>query len=203
MNELKQTVFVVDDDEAVCDSLALLLSSVGLEVETFPRAAAFLESYDPERSGCLVLDIRMPGMSGLDLQRRLHEMQAILPILFITGHGDVPGAVRAMRAGAMDFLQKPFDEQELLDRIHQALEKDAQHHRELADRGIVRSKIARLTPRERQVMGLVVDGLANKNVAQRLGVSQRTIEVHRSRVMEKMHASSLAHLVRLALSAES
>ena len=179
------------------------MRSIGLEAETFPGAAAFLEAYDPDRSGCLVLDIRMPGMSGLDLQRRLNEANAILPIIFITGHGDVPVAVRAMRAGAVDFLQKPFDEQDLLDRIHQALENDARHRRELAEKDLILGRIASLTPRERQVMDLVVAGLANKNVAGRLGVSRRTVEIHRARVMAKMQATSLAHLVRMAMSRAS
>ena len=203
MSELRQTVFVVDDDQAVRDSLSMLVRSVGLEAETFPGAAAFLEAYDPDRSGCLVLDIRMPGMSGLDLQRRLNEANAILPILFITGHGDVPVAVRAMRAGAVDFLQKPFDQQELLDRVQQALGNDARHRRELAEKDLILGRVASLTPREREVMDLVVAGLANKNVAGRLEVSQRTVEIHRARVMAKMQATSLAHLVRMAMSCAS
>ena len=203
MNNSNQTVFVVDDDDAVRDSLAVLFESVGLEAEAYANATAFLESYDPERSGCLVLDLRMPGMSGLDLQRRLNEVNAILPVIFITGHGDVSVAVRAMRAGAVDFLQKPFDEQDLLDRVHQALEKDSRHRAELKEKGAIAERIRSLTPREKEVMALVVEGLANKQAAGRLGVSQRTVEIHRARVMEKMQASSLAHLVRMAMSAES
>lgn len=203
MSDLEQTVFIVDDDEDVCDSLSMLVRSVGLQAETFLRAADFLEAYDPDVSGCLVLDIRMPGMSGLDLQRRLNEERSILPIIFITGHGDVPVAVRAMRAGATDFLQKPFDEQELLDRIHQALESNARHRRELVEKDAILERIHNLTPREREVMDLVVAGLANKNVAGRLEVSQRTVEIHRARVMEKMQATSLAHLVRMAMSVET
>jgi FixJ family two-component response regulator len=197
--ELQSTVFVVDDDEAVRDSLGLLIDSVGLEFETFASAQEFLEAYDPGRPGCLVLDIRMPGMSGLELQRRLGEIGAILPIIFITGHGDVPVAVRAMREGAVDFLQKPFEDQDLLDRIQQSLERDAVHRRELAERQGILERIAGLTPREREVMDLVAAGLANKNAASRLGVSQRTVEIHRARVMEKMGATSLAHLVRMAM----
>ncbi|MBZ0112470.1 MAG: response regulator transcription factor [Thermoanaerobaculia bacterium] len=203
MNELSQTVFIVDDDADVCDSLSMLVQSVGLEAETFDQAVAFLEAYEPDRSGCLVLDIRMPGMSGLDLQRRLNEMNAILPIIFITGHGDVPAAVRAMRAGAVDFLQKPFDEQVLLDRIHQSLGNDARHRRELAEKDLILERIATLTVREREVMNLVIKGLANKNVAGQLGVSQRTVEIHRARVMEKTQATSLAHLVRMAMSVDA
>jgi len=195
-------VFIVDDDEDVRDSLRLLLRSVGLEAETFASAQGFLAAFDPQRAGCLVLDIRMPGMSGLDLQKRLSELGATVPIIFITGHSDVPVAVRAMRSGAIDFLQKPFDDQELLDRIHQALALDARHRRALADRQPILDRLASLTPREREVMDLVVQGLANKNVASELGVSPRTIEIHRARVMAKMKASSLAHLVRMALDSQ-
>lgn len=203
MIELKQTVFVVDDDEPVRDSLAFLIASVGLEAETFASAREFLDAYHPDRSGCLVLDVRMPGMSGIELQKRLGEMGAILPIIFITGHGDVPMAVKAMRSGAIDFLQKPFEDQELLDRIQQSLEMDARHRRELAERHDLGERITALTPREREVMELVVAGLANKNVAGRLRISQRTVEIHRARVMEKMKATSLAHLVRMVIAAEA
>ncbi len=201
MIELKQSVFVVDDDEAVRDSLAFLIASVGLEAETFASAREFLDAYHPDRSGCLVLDVRMPGMSGIELQKRLGEMGSILPIIFITGHGDVPMAVKAMRSGAVDFLQKPFEDQELLDRIQQSLAMDARHRRELAERHELAERIAALTPREKEVMELVAAGLANKNAAGRLGISQRTVEIHRTRVMEKMKATSLAHLVRMVVAA--
>ena len=199
MNESKQTVFVVDDDEEVRDSLSLLLESVGLAVASHASAHEFLDAYDPDRSGCLVLDVRMPGMSGVELLDRLNELHSILPVIIITGHGDVPMAVKAMKAGAVDFLQKPFNEQELLDRVNQALEDDAGRRRELGERRGVLDRLQTLTPRERQVMELIVDGKANKNVAGELGVSQRTVEIHRARVMEKTRASSFAHLVRMAL----
>ena len=194
-----KTVFVVDDDDAVRDALAMLIRSVGLKVETFGSAADFLAAYDPEKRGCLVLDIRMPGMSGLELQERLLSLQAVLPVIFVTGHGDVPMAVRAMGRGAFDFLLKPFNDQDLLDRIHQALDVENARRRELELRRGVEEHIARLTPREKEVMELVVEGLTNKAIAGELGLSQRTVEIHRAKVMEKMEAPSLAHLVRMVL----
>ena len=199
MTKLEQTVFIVDDDDQVRDSLSVLLGSVGLPAETFSTAQDFFDAYDPERSGCLVLDIRMPGMSGLELQERLNERRAILPVIVITGHGDVSLAVKAMKGGAVDFLQKPFDEQDLLDRVQQALADDARRRHELEDRRAVLDRLATLTQREREVMELIVDGQANKDVAASLGISHRTVEIHRARVMEKTVASSLAHLVRIAL----
>ena len=199
MADPDQAVFVVDDDDEVRDSLSVLLESVGLSVESFGSAQQFLDVYDPERPGCLILDIRMPGMSGIELQSRLSEKRAILPVIVITGHGDVSLAVQAMKGGAVDFLQKPFDEQALLDRVHQALADDARRRSELVERRGVLDRLATLTPREREVMELIVDGKANKNVAAELGVSQRTVEIHRARVMEKTEAGSLAHLVRMAL----
>lgn len=199
MNELHQTVFVVDDDEAVRDSLEMLLRSVGIEVETHPDADTFLEAYDPRRPGCLVLDIRMPGISGLDLQTRLQEMGALLPIIFITGHGDVPMAVKAIKHGAVDFIQKPFHDQALLDRIQQALRLDAERRQEVEQRAEIDRRLCRLSPRERQVLDLVVAGNPNKVVAGKLGLSQRTVEIHRANVMEKMRAGSLAQLVRMVV----
>ena len=199
MSELRQTVFVVDDDEAVRDSLALLLRSVGIEAETHPDAGTFLDHYDPRRSGCLVLDIRMPGISGLDLQKRLADMETPLPIIFITGHGDVPMAVRAIQDGAVDFIQKPFHDQALLDRIQQALELDADQRRRGRQRASIAQRTASLSPREVEVMGLVVRGDANKVIAGKLGLSQRTVEIHRAKVMEKMRADSLPHLVRMVV----
>jgi FixJ family two-component response regulator len=201
MKEKPATVFVVDDDDAVRTSLRLLLKSVGLPVETHASAQAFLDAYDPERAGCLVLDIRMPGMSGLELQQRLTEMHAILPIVFITGHGDVPMAVEAMQHGAVDFIQKPFRDQDLIDRINQALEKDNANRAGLRERDAILRRMQQLTPREREVLDLVTKGKANKVIAGDLGVSQRTVEIHRARVMEKMAASSLAHLVRMVIEA--
>jgi FixJ family two-component response regulator len=199
MKEKPATVFVVDDDDAVRTSLRLLLKSVGLPVETFGSAQEFL---DADRAGCLVLDIRMPGMSGLELQQKLNEIHAITPIVFITGHGDVPMAVEAMQHGAVDFIQKPFRDQDLIDRINQALERDKENRAGLKERDAIRRRMEQLTPREREVLDLVTQGKANKVIAGDLNVSQRTVEIHRARVMEKMGASSLAHLVRMVIEAE-
>jgi FixJ family two-component response regulator len=199
MTKSGATVFVVDDDAPVRDALKMLLRSVGYEVEAFPSAQDFLKAYHDDRPGCLVLDIRMPGMSGLELQEHLNERRSIIPIIFITGHGDVPMAVGALQAGALDFLQKPFRDQELIDRIAKALEKDAANRRDLAEVRVIADRFAELTPRERAVMELVAQGRANKVIAGDLDISQRTVEIHRARVMEKTHASSLAHLVRMVL----
>lgn len=195
----RPTIFVVDDDSAVRDALKLLLRSVGQSVETYGAGQEFLEAYSEDRPGCLVLDIRMPGMSGLELQQKLNEKHSILPIIFITGHGDVPMAVEAMQAGAVDFIQKPFRDQDLIDRINQALEKDTSNRAALGERNDIRRRLETLTPREREVLDLVVHGKANKVIAGDLKLSQRTVEIHRARVMEKMQASSLAHLVRMVL----
>jgi two-component system, LuxR family, response regulator FixJ len=195
----RPTIFVVDDDSAVRDALKLLLRSVGQAVETYGSAQEFLDAYSEDRPGCLVLDIRMPGMSGLELQQKLNEKHSILPIIFITGHGDVPMAVEAMQAGAVDFIQKPFRDQDLIDRINQALEKDGSNRAALGERNDIRRRLETLTPREREVLDLVVHGKANKVIAGDLKLSQRTVEIHRARVMEKMQASSLAHLVRMVL----
>jgi FixJ family two-component response regulator len=192
-------VFVVDDDQPVRDALKLLLRSVGHPVEAYASAQEFLDAYTDDRAGCLVLDVRMPGMSGLDLQEKLNERRAILPIIFVTGHGDVPMAVETLQAGAMDFLQKPFRDQELLERIGKALERDARNRRELLELKQIAQRFSELTPRERAVMELVVQGKANKVIAGDLDISQRTVEIHRSRVMEKTQAASLAHLVRMVL----
>jgi len=201
MKEKPATVFVVDDDEAVRTSLRLLLKSVGLPVETFASAQEFLDQFDPDRAGCLVLDIRMPGMSGLELQQQLNERHSIMPVVFITGHGDVPMAVEAMQAGAVDFIQKPFRDQDLIDRINRALDKDREMRSELRERDEIRRRMSQLTPREREVLELVTQGKANKVIAGDLTVSQRTVEIHRARVMEKMGANSLAHLVRMVIEA--
>ena len=195
----RPAVFIVDDDAAVRDALKFLLRSVGHPVEGFASALEFLDAYRDDRPGCLVLDIRMPGMSGLELQEQLVERRSILPIIFITGHGDVPMAVEAMQSGAMDFIQKPFRDQDLIDRINQALEKDAKNRAALGELNLIRERLASLTPREREVMDLVVHGKANKVIAGDLDLSQRTVEIHRARVMEKMQASSLAHLVRMVI----
>jgi FixJ family two-component response regulator len=199
MKELPQTVFIVDDDEAVRSSLRLLLKSVGLTPTALGSAREFLDRYNPAQPGCLVLDVRMPGMSGIELQETLNLQGAIVPVIFISGHGDVPMAVEAMQAGAFDFLQKPFRDQDLIDRIQRALEKDRANRAALAERDLIRLRLESLTPREREVLAMVTSGKPNKIMAADLGVSQRTIEIHRARVMEKMGAASLAHLVRMVI----
>ena len=193
------TVFVVDDDEAVRESLALLVQSVGLEVETFDSAGAFLDAFDSERPGCLVTDIRMPGMSGLELQERLTEDGALVPVIVLTGHGDVPAAVRALKGGAVDFVEKPYNPQALLDLVQQAIVRDAEVRRQAAQEAEVAERLARLTPREHEVMTLVVAGKANKVIAIELDISERTVELHRGRIMKKMQVRSLADLMRLVL----
>lgn len=195
----KQTVFVVDDDDAVRDSLAMLLRSVGLPVETFDSGIAFMDRFRPDLAGCLVLDIRMPKMSGLEVQQKLHELGATLPVIFITGHGDIPMAVQAIKEGAADFIQKPFRDQDLLDRIHVALEQDVRQRSADTQRATIASRYESLTEREREVMLMVVAGKANKVIALDLDLSQRTVEIHRARVMEKMQARSLADLVKMAI----
>jgi FixJ family two-component response regulator len=202
MKEQPATVCIVDDDEAVRGSLRLLLKTLGVPALAYGSAQEFLAGFDPQRRGCLVLDIRMPGMSGLELQQELNVRGALVPIIFITGHGDIPMAVEAMQQGAMDFLQKPFRDQDLLDRINRALEKDRAGRELLGNRERLRERIETLTPREREVMKLIIAGKANKVIAGDLQLSQRTVEIHRAHVMEKMGANSLAHLVRMAIEAE-
>lgn len=192
-------VFIVDDDEAVRDSITLLVRSVALDPVPFASAADFLEKHDASRPGCLVLDLRMPGMSGLELQRVLADRGIHRPIVFVTAHGDVPDAVRAMRGGAIDFIQKPFRDQDLLDCIQKALEVDREARAQDGDRARVEARLELLTAREREVLELVVRGDANKAIAADLGVSERTVEIHRSRVMSKMGAGSLAELVRMVV----
>ena len=203
MTELEQTVFVVDDDPAVGDAIRLLLRSVGIPAQVFPSAMEYLDAYDPERAGCLVLDVRMPGMSGLELQQRLSVMGSILPIIFVTAHGDVPMAVTAVRTGAMDFIEKPFRDQELLDKIQEALEHDRRQRVQQQDLTTIRERLSSLTPREREVLELVVSGKPNKNIARSLGISQRTVEIHRARVMEKMNVRSVSMLVQMVMRASS
>jgi two-component system response regulator FixJ len=188
-------VYLVDDDDAIRDSLGLLLRSVGLDCEVYASALEFLGAYDPTRHSCLVADIRMPGLSGLELQQRLNEQHSELPVIFITGHGDVPMAVNAMKSGASDFIQKPFRDQDLIDRIHKALAKDRERRASRAEEDAIRERLATLTPRETEVMKRVVRGQANKVIALDLGVSQRTVELHRARVMRKLKMRSLADLV--------
>jgi two-component system, LuxR family, response regulator FixJ len=193
------TVYVVDDDDGMRSALAALLTTVGYKTAIFGRPSEFLARFRPDVPGCLVLDIRMPEMSGLDLQQQLNRGGVMLPVIFITGHGDVPMAVQAMKAGAFQFIQKPFRDQELLDHINHALRHDAENRRDLARRVDVQRRLESLTPRERQVMMLVADGAANKVMAIDLGLSERTVEIHRAKVMEKMGARSVAHLVKMQL----
>lgn len=193
------TVYVVDDDDAVRSSLRLLLKSVGLPTVAHASAQEFLATWDDEQPGCLVLDVRMPGMSGIELQSELNQRGAIIPVIFISGHGDIPMAVEAIQHGAFDFLQKPFRDQELIDRVQRALTSDAEHRQLLQQRETLRHRFDSLTPREQEVLQLVTQGKANKVMAGDLGVSQRTVEIHRARVMEKMGAQSLAQLVRMVL----
>ena len=193
------TVFVVDDDRAVRESLALLVQSVGLEVETFAGAGEFLDAYRPDRRGCLITDIRMPGMSGLELQERLTEDGYHIPVIVLTGFGDVPAAVRALKGGAVDFVEKPFNPQALLDLVQQALVRDTELREQAAREADLAERMALLTPREGEIMALVVAGTANKVIAIDLSISERTVELHRGRIMKKMQARSVAELMRIVL----
>jgi two-component system, LuxR family, response regulator FixJ len=199
MKEKPPTVFIVDDDAGVRSSIRLLLRSVGIAATPMASAQEFLAAFDPSQSGCLVLDIRMPSMSGLELQQQLNLRGAILPVIFITGHGDVPMAVEAMQHGAFDFLQKPFRDQDLIDRIQKALVRDRETRVALQKHDGIREKFASLTPREKEVLELMTQGKQNKVMAGDLGLSQRTVEIHRAHVMEKMGANSVAQLVRMML----
>lgn len=193
------TVFIVDDDAAVRDSLAFLMQSVGLTTDSFDSADSFLQASPIQRAGCLLLDIRMPGMSGLELQGVLEERGIHLPVIFISGHADVPMAVRALKAGAFDFVEKPFNDQLLLDCVQRAIEADRQQRQSEAQLDEWRALMATLTPREQEVMELVVDGAANKVISAALGVSLKTVEAHRARVMDKLKADSISHLVRMSV----
>jgi FixJ family two-component response regulator len=200
MSQKSASVFVVDDDDAVRNSLRLLLKSVGLPTVAFASAGEYLVSWHPAQPGCLVLDVRMPGMSGLELQEELNRRGAIIPVIFISGHGDIPMAVEAIQHGAFDFLQKPFRDQDLIDRVQRALAADQANRQSLAQRDLLRQRYDSLTPREQEVMALVTKGKANKVMAGDLDISQRTVEIHRARVMEKMGAQSLAQLARKVVS---
>ncbi|MGD8412579.1 MAG: response regulator transcription factor [Candidatus Latescibacterota bacterium] len=198
MTDSRPTIYVVDDDHSVRESTELLLKSVGFNVRTFGSARDLLEADIRRDNGCLVLDVRMPGMSGLDLQEELASKHPPLPVIFVTGHGTVPMSVRAMKAGAVDFLQKPFEEQDLLDAINRAIDRqrEAISKEEQAEK--LRRRLEALTPREYEVFFLLAAGMANKEIATELGVSERTVKAHRARIMDKMNAGSLADLVRFA-----
>jgi two-component system response regulator FixJ len=203
MTDTTPVVFIVDDDDAVRDSLGLLLRSAGMNTQGYPSAETFLEDFDDNMVGCLVLDIRMPGMNGLELQAKLTQRHSTLPVVFITAHGDIPMAVEAVRMGASDFVQKPFDDMEIVGKVSAAMEDGQRHHEEEAMRHVVLERLTTLTARERHVMDEVITGKANKVIAADLGISQRTVEIHRARVMGKMKVTSLAQLVRAVLVAEA
>jgi RNA polymerase sigma factor (sigma-70 family) len=191
-------VFVIDDDESMRRALERLLRSVGLQVETFSAASDFIGRALPDRPACVILDLRLPGLSGLEVQESLARAGREIPIIFISGYADVPSSVRAFKAGAFDFLQKPFSDQQLLDVIHEALERNREERRQRAERAAVRERFDTLTPRERDVLHLVLQGLLNKQIAAELGISEKTVKFHRGRVMDKTQAGSVAELVRQA-----
>ena len=194
----RQVVFVIDDDASMRDAVSRLLNAVGLTVQTFASAREFLAGRLPDVPGCAVLDVRLPGLSGLDLQREMVERGIHIPVIFITGHGDIPMSVQAMKAGAVEFLTKPFRDQDLLDAVRSGIQLDRQGRKERAELAELRDGLRQLTPREREVMSLVVAGLLNKQIALRLGTSEKTIKIHRSHVMQKMCADSLADLVKMS-----
>jgi FixJ family two-component response regulator len=197
MKEADPIVFVVDDDPLIRDGLRSLIKSVGLHVETFGSSREFMQRKPPDAPGCLVLDVRLPGLSGLDLQRELNESNIRIPIIFMTGHGDIPMSVRAMKNGALEFLTKPVRGQDLLDAIQQAIARDRAARRERAKMADLRTRFDLLTPREREVLDLIVAGLLNKQIAGELNIGEVTIKTHRAHIMQKTHAESLAHLVRM------
>ncbi|HEV8332744.1 MAG TPA: response regulator transcription factor [Steroidobacteraceae bacterium] len=195
----KPTVYIVDDDDGMRRALGILMTTVGYQPAAFAGPRDFLAKYDPSQPACLVLDVRMPEMSGLEVQQHLNRSGSMLPVILVSGHGDIPMAVQAMKDGAFDFLQKPFRDQDLLDRINGALKLDAENRASVDRLADLKQRSDSLTPREREVMALVVDGKANKVIAIDLGLSERTVEIHRANVMEKMGARSVAHLVKMHL----
>jgi FixJ family two-component response regulator len=201
MKERPATVFVVDDDAAVRSSIRMLLKSIGIAATPLASAQEFLAAFDAAQPGCLVLDIRMPSMSGMELQQQLNLRGATIPVIFITGHGDVPMAVEAMQHGAFDFLQKPFRDQDLIDRVQKALARDAETRAVLQKHDQIRQRLETLTPREKEVLELLTKGKQNKVMAGDLGLSQRTVEIHRAHVMEKLGATSVAQLMRMVINA--
>jgi two-component system response regulator FixJ len=201
MTQSEPTVFVVDDDPYVLKGLRLLMKSVKLNVETYLSAQEFLDGYDPAKPGCLLLDLRMPGISGLELQEILQTRNIPIPIIIITGYSEVQAAVQAMKRGAVEFLEKPFNDQLLIDQVQKAIAEDAQIRQKRAEQEAVLARIALLTPRERKVMDLVIAGKLNKVIARQLGISPKTVEFHRARVMKKMKVDSVAELVALVISA--
>jgi len=197
--ESEPTVFVVDDDKAVREGIALLVKSVGLKVRCFENAQQFLDACDPSQPGCLVLDVRMPGMSGLELREKLAEHKVTLPVIFLTGHGDVGMGVRAIKNGAVDFIEKPPNDQVLLDSVHKAIELDAAQRRRMAEQKSVAERAAKLTPRERQVMARLVQGKSDKQIAFELGISVRGVAFHRANILEKLEVDSVVELTRVAI----
>jgi two-component system response regulator FixJ len=197
------TVFVVDDDDALRDSILWLLESVGLNAEMYPTAADFLKACNPERSGCLLLDVRMPGMSGMELLERLKANNVLLPVIIITGHGDVPMAVRAIKSGALDFIQKPFNGQDLLDRVQYALQLDQENRLKRSEISHLRAHFDTLTPREREIMEHVTAGKSSKIIARDLGISAKTVDIHRANIMKKLQVHSVADLIQTKLALRS
>lgn len=196
---ISPTVFVIDDDHAVCAALKILLESAGLQVETFTSALSFLDRATDATAGCVLLDVRMPGMDGLELQRQLRDREINLPIIIVTGHGDIPMAVRALRAGALNFIEKPFEDHTLLNAVHEALSRDEQTRAVALQREEVRARVDRLTPREYEVMRRVIAGRSTKEIAAEFDVSNQAIDAHRKHVLQKMNVSSIAALVRITL----